>query len=239
MCRAIGVVLSGTGSDGRVGIESIKSAGGFVPVQDPTTARFDGMPLSAVATGLVDAVLSPEEMPGELRRRLTPAGARPLLDIADAGEALDRIHAALGVASGIDFSEYKSRPSGTASAPPSSACARRGARASSRSASCHGGPPATARQAFSLASSMPIRGVSSMRPPLCALLGYTHRQLVGRDRDDLMVPDHAVVKVAQAVKAKAERRRNACYAICALETPTGVALWLSCRALTALVLPGL
>jgi two-component system CheB/CheR fusion protein len=104
--QAIGIVLSGTGSDGRIGIEAIKSAGGFVLAQDPSTARFDGMPLSAVATGLVDAVLAPEEMPGELRRRLNPATA-PLLDIADAGEALERIHAALRVASNVDFSEYK------------------------------------------------------------------------------------------------------------------------------------
>lgn len=105
--RAVGIVLSGTGSDGRVGIESIKTAGGIVLVQDPGTARFDGMPLSAVATGLVDAVLAPEEMPAELRRRLTNSESRSVLAIADAGEALDRVHAALAVASGIDFSEYK------------------------------------------------------------------------------------------------------------------------------------
>jgi two-component system CheB/CheR fusion protein len=105
--NAIGIVLSGTGSDGRVGIESIKSAGGFVLVQDPATARFDGMPLSAVATGLVDAILAPEEMPGELRRRLKSGNAAQGLAIADAAEALDLIHGALAVASGIDFSEYK------------------------------------------------------------------------------------------------------------------------------------
>ncbi len=105
--QAIGVVLSGTGSDGRIGIQAIKSAGGFVLAQDPATARFDGMPLSAVATGLVDAVMAPEEMPGELRRRLSLAAVAPLLDIADAGEAIARIHAVLRVASGIDFSEYK------------------------------------------------------------------------------------------------------------------------------------
>jgi chemotaxis response regulator CheB len=72
---AVGIVLSGTGSDGRIGIEAIKTAGGVVLAKDPSSARFDGMPLSAVATGLVDAVLAPEEMPGELRRRLLSGNA--------------------------------------------------------------------------------------------------------------------------------------------------------------------
>ena len=54
--RALAVVLSGTGSDGSRGIAAVNAAGGFVFVQDPTTAKFDGMPRSAIATGLVDVV---------------------------------------------------------------------------------------------------------------------------------------------------------------------------------------
>lgn len=66
--RAIGVVLSGTGSDGREGIVAIKNAGGLALVQDPETATFDGMPREAIRTGLVDAVLPAEEIARELER---------------------------------------------------------------------------------------------------------------------------------------------------------------------------
>lgn len=63
---AVAIILSGTGTDGTRGIESIKKAGGLVIVQDPTTARFDGMPNSAIASGNTDFVLAPEMMPDEL-----------------------------------------------------------------------------------------------------------------------------------------------------------------------------
>jgi two-component system CheB/CheR fusion protein len=64
--RAIGIVLSGTGSDGTRGVRAIKEAGGMVMVQDEQTAKFDGMPRAAMATGLVDYVLPPEQMPRKL-----------------------------------------------------------------------------------------------------------------------------------------------------------------------------
>jgi two-component system CheB/CheR fusion protein len=60
--RAIGVVLSGTGHDGALGVHAIKDAAGVVMVQLPKTAEFDGMPRSAIATGKVDFVIGPEEM---------------------------------------------------------------------------------------------------------------------------------------------------------------------------------
>lgn len=60
--RAIGVILSGTGSDGTKGIRTIHEAGGFALVQDPATAEFDGMPRTAIATGAVDRVLAPSEL---------------------------------------------------------------------------------------------------------------------------------------------------------------------------------
>ncbi|WP_347160086.1 chemotaxis protein CheB [Pontibacter chitinilyticus] len=63
---AIGVVLSGTGTDGTKGAKAIKSAGGMVVVQEPESAKFDGMPRSAIETGFVDYVLPPEQMPGEI-----------------------------------------------------------------------------------------------------------------------------------------------------------------------------
>ncbi len=61
--RAIAVILSGTGSDGTLGIESIKEQGGMVIAQDPQTAAFDSMPKSVIATGLTDFILPPSEMP--------------------------------------------------------------------------------------------------------------------------------------------------------------------------------
>jgi two-component system CheB/CheR fusion protein len=59
--RAIGIVLSGTGSDGTLGSRAIKEAGGMLMVQDPNSAQFDGMPNSAIHTGLADYVLPPRD----------------------------------------------------------------------------------------------------------------------------------------------------------------------------------
>jgi two-component system CheB/CheR fusion protein len=61
--KAIGIVLSGTGNDGTLGVEGIKKAGGMVIVQDPTTATFKEMPISAIATACADIILSPKDMP--------------------------------------------------------------------------------------------------------------------------------------------------------------------------------
>ncbi|MGZ3939399.1 MAG: chemotaxis protein CheB, partial [Flavisolibacter sp.] len=64
--KAIAVILSGTGTDGTRGIAAIQNAGGMVLVQDPISAKFDGMPNSAIASGNVDYILSPELMPEEI-----------------------------------------------------------------------------------------------------------------------------------------------------------------------------
>ncbi|MDY6804727.1 MAG: chemotaxis protein CheB [Cyanobacteriota bacterium] len=64
--RAIGVILSGTGSDGSRGLQAIGEAGGLTFVQSPATSEFDGMPQSAIATGLVDGVLSPRDLAGTI-----------------------------------------------------------------------------------------------------------------------------------------------------------------------------
>lgn len=66
--RAIAVVLSGTGSDGSRGIRDVHEAGGLVVVQDVESAAFDGMPRSAVATGMADIVTTPEKMAEDLCR---------------------------------------------------------------------------------------------------------------------------------------------------------------------------
>ncbi|MFQ3546828.1 MAG: CheR family methyltransferase [Termitinemataceae bacterium] len=109
--HAIGIVLSGTGSDGMLGIRSIKEAGGMVMAQDERSAKFDGMPKSAIATGLVDYILPPDKMPEALmsfvkhpfmRQNKTLDGA-----VLENMDTLTRIILLLRDYSGIDFSYYK------------------------------------------------------------------------------------------------------------------------------------
>lgn len=100
------VVLSGTGSDGSRGIEAIKTAGGLVFVQEPTTAKFDGMPRSAIATGITDYVSPPVELAAQIIREATepmlrgkvPAGERVAFD-----DIIDTLH----TQTGVDFASYK------------------------------------------------------------------------------------------------------------------------------------
>jgi two-component system CheB/CheR fusion protein len=125
--RAVGVVLSGTDSDGAAGLREIKGAGGITIAQDPKTAKFDGMPRNAIGTGAVDLVLSPELIARELAqmvrhpllRRERTAGkstdetAAETTDevLADAPplkeDQLQRIFFLLRQASGVDFTHYK------------------------------------------------------------------------------------------------------------------------------------
>ena len=110
--RAVAIVLSGTGSDGTAGIRAIKDAGGMVMVQSEETAQFDGMPRSAIATGLADYVLPPAKMPEQLATYLS----HPLLTKRRAlgrrrGEALDgtlaHIFNLIRTQCGVDFTHYK------------------------------------------------------------------------------------------------------------------------------------
>lgn len=64
--RTIGVVLSGTGSDGTSGVEDIKAQGGITFAQEPETAKYDGMPRSAIDSGCVDFICHPRRSPGSL-----------------------------------------------------------------------------------------------------------------------------------------------------------------------------
>lgn len=111
--RAIGVVLSGTGSDGVEGIKAIKAAGGFTLAQDEKSAGFAGMPQSAQATGQVDLVLPPPKIAQELARLArhphlaSSASARQQVEWPDASEALSKIFFMLRRDTGVDFSQYK------------------------------------------------------------------------------------------------------------------------------------
>ncbi len=109
--RAIGIVLSGTGSDGTLGLRAIKSEGGMVMVQNATTAEFDGMPRSALATGLVDYELEPKEMPPQLIAYIAHAfGKAPRAvpsSLPQDENALRKIFILLRAQTGHDFSQYK------------------------------------------------------------------------------------------------------------------------------------
>jgi two-component system, chemotaxis family, CheB/CheR fusion protein len=110
--RAIAIVLSGTGSDGSRGIRDIHEAGGLVLAQSEETAKFDGMPRSALDTGVVEATLSPEEMPQAIgehvhRRSLGFAGREVGRPDGEAGHGVEAIFKLLRDEYGIDFSHYK------------------------------------------------------------------------------------------------------------------------------------
>ncbi|MGZ5050087.1 MAG: chemotaxis protein CheB [Methylobacter sp.] len=64
--KAVGIVLSGTGSDGSLGLTEIKAANGLVMVQDESSAQYDGMPKNAIKTGVADFILPPDKMPAQL-----------------------------------------------------------------------------------------------------------------------------------------------------------------------------
>ena len=84
--RAACVVLSGTGADGTAGLAAIRAAGGTVAVQDPAEAAYDGMPNSAIGTGMADFVLPIAEIPGAVSRsRASEAGARAQTAVPGAG----------------------------------------------------------------------------------------------------------------------------------------------------------
>ncbi|MCB1760614.1 MAG: PAS domain S-box protein [Gammaproteobacteria bacterium] len=107
---AVGIVLSGTGTDGTLGIRAIKGEGGLVLVQDPASAAYDGMPRSAIATGLADAVLQPAEMARQLlayARNTTFPHTVPATVPQEAKDDRERLFVLLRSQTGHDFSLYK------------------------------------------------------------------------------------------------------------------------------------
>jgi len=109
--RAIGIVLSGTGSDGSLGLRTIKAEGGMVMAQNPASAEYGGMPNSAIRTGLVDYELPPAEMPGQLISYVTQSFGMShraiCLPMPESENALKKIFILLRAQSGHDFSQYK------------------------------------------------------------------------------------------------------------------------------------
>ncbi len=110
--HAVGIVLSGTGSDGTLGLAAIAAAGGLCLVQEAASAKYDGMPASAVAASPSALVLAPARMPEALLRhaaagspggRRRPAEARPVADVV----SVNRVLLLLRSATGHDYGLYK------------------------------------------------------------------------------------------------------------------------------------
>ena len=108
--RSIGVILSGMGSDGTLGLRAIKEKAGVVLVQEPATAKFDGMPRSAIDAGLADMVAPVAELPGKIMAYLqrTPLAAKSEVALEDKTQsALEKAVILLRAHTGHDFSFYK------------------------------------------------------------------------------------------------------------------------------------
>ncbi len=109
--RAIGIVLSGTGTDGTLGLRAIQGAGGLCLVQEPSTARYDGMPRSAIDAGYSTHILAVEQMPAALVESTRTAAYRQRVPVAPAAgsklSGLNRILLQLRSSTGHDFSLYK------------------------------------------------------------------------------------------------------------------------------------
>ena len=109
--RAICIVLSGTGSDGALGVRAVKGEGGMVMAQTPESTEYDGMPRSAIATGMVDFVLPPNEMPAKLLAYVAHAFGAYHVPVssqaAQQPDGLEKIFLLLRSQTGHDFSQYK------------------------------------------------------------------------------------------------------------------------------------
>ncbi|MFP4449071.1 MAG: CheR family methyltransferase [Bacteroidales bacterium] len=109
--NAIGVILSGTGSDGTLGIKAIKENGGMVIAQDHRSAKFDGMPRSSISTGMVDYILTPGEMPEALinyvKHPFIQKREKIESQITQEQDYLSKIIMIIRDVTGIDFSHYK------------------------------------------------------------------------------------------------------------------------------------
>jgi PAS domain S-box-containing protein len=109
--RVIAIVLSGTGSNGTDGLKEVRAAGGLILVQDPSTAKYDGMPRSAIAAGMADHVLAPGAMPEVLGRYFSNAYiASPTGGATSDTEAqplIDQVLTVLRTRTGHNFADYR------------------------------------------------------------------------------------------------------------------------------------
>jgi two-component system CheB/CheR fusion protein len=104
---AIGVVLSGTASDGTRGLSAIKEKGGITIAQDERSARFSSMPSSAISSGNVDLVLTPQGIARELARVSGHSYVKAQTEPKTTRDGKDKILALLLAATGVDFAQYR------------------------------------------------------------------------------------------------------------------------------------
>ncbi len=106
--RSIGIILSGMGSDGSLGLKAIKEKGGLILVQDPSTARFDSMPRSASEATIVDISAPASELPLKLINLLKmPVRTGAKQELEKDSSSLEKINILLRNQTGNDFSQYK------------------------------------------------------------------------------------------------------------------------------------
>lgn len=109
--HAIGVILSGTGMDGTLGLKNIKDQGGVTFAQDPETAAYDGMPVSAINSEIVDFILSPEMIPGQLltlnKVYTIDPGTEPVSENSTNEATYKKILALVRTRKNVDFTFYK------------------------------------------------------------------------------------------------------------------------------------
>lgn len=109
---SIAIVLSGTGSEGALGLRAIKEVNGLVIAQDPESSKYEGMPTSAIATGLVDIALSPDQMPEKIlayvnkKRKGVRPGPKSKPEPID---VLQKVFVLIRAQTGHDFSHYKEK----------------------------------------------------------------------------------------------------------------------------------
>ena len=106
--KSVGIILSGTGTDGAHGITAVKANGGITIAQKPELAKYDGMPRAAIDTGHVDLIMSPQEIGENLLGVLVyPTRIPHLAREADAPTVMHGLMSLLNTRTGCDFSEYK------------------------------------------------------------------------------------------------------------------------------------
>lgn len=105
--KAIAIILSGTGTDGTKGIEMIKECGGMVIVQEPSTAKFDGMPNSAITSGNADFILPPAKMHTEIYNYVSQQHKPSLEDNQPDDALMNQVFKLVHTNSGQDFNLYK------------------------------------------------------------------------------------------------------------------------------------
>ncbi len=105
--KSIGIILSGTGSDGSRGIKTIKESGGIILVQDPLSAQFNGMPNAAISSGLAEFISEPEAMAKILEKIPNISLAKDLVNDKENDNLFLSILEEINRSTGIDFKQYK------------------------------------------------------------------------------------------------------------------------------------